>query len=189
MPREPPPAAPLHVLRLDKMADLLRVKPIFALFCDDIRHESNGKQILIGVYTGDILPAQFPAVISISIWVAFERINNMSGELPIEFRVINTRGNSLGYGSAKLYLTDDLHDGVITLPGLPLQLTQPDTLTFQLKQGDDPWKSIRTTHVRLPPTSATSPAPPSSRPPPAESESSSAPEPSRRVRPVPRRRT
>lgn len=172
------------------MTDSLRVKPIFALFCDDIRFENNGKQILIGVYTGDILPAQFPAVISISMWVAFERTNNISGELPIEFRVINNEGNSLGYGSAKLHLTTDPHDGAITLLGLPLHLTKPDTLRFQLKQADDPWESIRTTHVRSSAaTSVTEPVLPSSQPQSALPESSLPPEPSRPSRPTRRRRS
>lgn len=166
-----------------------RVKPIFALFCDDIRHESNGKQILIGVYTGDILPTQFPALFSVSIWIAFERVNDIPGELPIEFRVINTQGSSLGYGSARLYLTEDPHDGAITLPGLPLQLTQPDTLTFQLKQADGPWESIRTTHVKSQPTSAIAPPPPSSQSPIAAPQGASVRERSRRVRPIPRRRS
>jgi hypothetical protein len=187
MTRDPQPVGPLHILKSDKMANLLRVKPIFALFCDDIRNETNGKQILIGVYTGDILISQFPAVISISVWVAFERINEESGELPIEFRVINTQGTSLGYGSAKLYLTSDLHDGVITLQGLPLQLTQPDRLTFQLKQADDPWESIRSTLVRSPPTSATGPVLPSSQPRLALPATSSPPAPSRPARQARRR--
>jgi hypothetical protein len=171
------------------MANSPRVKPIFALFCDDIRYENNGKQILIGVYTGDILISQIPAIISLAVWIAFERINDTTGELPVEFRMINTQGNSLGYGSATLHLTSDLHDGAIALPGLPLQLQQPDTLTFQLKQADDRWESIRSTHVRLAPTSATAPPLPSSQPQPALPTSSSPPEPSRPSHPTRRRRS
>ena len=39
------------------------------LLCDDIRREDNGKAILIGVYSGDIVVPQFPAVLRLSLWL------------------------------------------------------------------------------------------------------------------------
>jgi len=40
-----------------------------AVFCDDIRREDNGKAILIGVYTSDLIPGVLPTNISLSLWL------------------------------------------------------------------------------------------------------------------------
>ena len=39
------------------------------IVCDDIREESNGKKILIGVYGADIVVPVFPAVLSLQIYM------------------------------------------------------------------------------------------------------------------------
>lgn len=35
----------------------------YSLFCDDIRQEDNGKQIIIGMYSGDLLATSFPILL------------------------------------------------------------------------------------------------------------------------------
>lgn len=39
------------------------------VFCDDIRREDNGKAILIGVYTGDLIPGVLPTNLPLSLWI------------------------------------------------------------------------------------------------------------------------
>lgn len=39
------------------------------VFCDDIRREDNGKAILIGVYTGDLIPSVLPVSLPLSFWI------------------------------------------------------------------------------------------------------------------------
>jgi hypothetical protein len=44
------------------------------MFCDDMRREENGKEILIGVYNDEIIAARFPAtllslVARIAVWI------------------------------------------------------------------------------------------------------------------------
>lgn len=64
---------------------------IQAIFCDDIRQEINGKQILIGVYTGDLVPgAPFPHAISLAVWL---RIRGLTpGDHPFEVKLVDPQG-------------------------------------------------------------------------------------------------
>ena len=39
------------------------------VFCDDIRIEENGKEILVGVYMVDLVPDTLPARFPLSIWI------------------------------------------------------------------------------------------------------------------------
>lgn len=41
----------------------------FAIFCDDIRFEANGKAMLIGVYSEDLVPGILPQLTPMSFWV------------------------------------------------------------------------------------------------------------------------
>jgi hypothetical protein len=43
------------------------LKIISVLICDDVRREENGKEILIGVYSGDIIVTRFPAAMALTI--------------------------------------------------------------------------------------------------------------------------
>jgi hypothetical protein len=59
----------------------------YSLFCDDIRQEDNGKQILIGLYHGDMLVESFPILLpTFRVLIRYqERINE--SRLPIKFVV------------------------------------------------------------------------------------------------------
>lgn len=39
------------------------------IFCDDIRQEISSKHILVGVYSGDMIPPNFPSFVTLALWV------------------------------------------------------------------------------------------------------------------------
>jgi hypothetical protein len=45
---------------------------IAVVVCDDVRHESNGKDIIIGVYGSDAIVPSYPALLRPSFWVQFQ---------------------------------------------------------------------------------------------------------------------
>ncbi len=57
----------------------------YSIFCDDIRHENNGKQILIGLYNADMLIDAFP--ILLPTFQVLIRYQERPGEssLPVKF--------------------------------------------------------------------------------------------------------
>lgn len=58
------------------MSDLSRPTVHFAVACDDIRQENNGKFFLIGVYSDAFSPSQFPtpATLRIALFVTIESV-------------------------------------------------------------------------------------------------------------------
>ena len=171
--------------------NLPHIKPIHAIFCDDIRREVTGKEILIGVYSGDLLVSRFPAPVVMAIWVPFERVGNAEGKIPIEFRMLDAVDNnrSLGYGSIEIALSNVSNVGALSLPMLAMILNAPGRLVFQLKQHDEPWQTVTSLEVRPSPINpASEPSPPSSRSERAAQEPTSPPARSRRASPTRRRR-
>lgn len=48
---------------------MVKLIPKYGIICDDVREENNGKSIIIGIYTGDILVKKFPCVLNLSVWL------------------------------------------------------------------------------------------------------------------------
>lgn len=61
------------------------IKITAVVVCDDIRKEVTGKDILIGVYAGDIIVPEFPAVITATFWI--EMTPGKLGKSRLRFRI------------------------------------------------------------------------------------------------------
>ena len=61
------------------------VKFTAVILCDDIRREISNKDILIGVYSGDIVVPSFPALINAAFWL--EGIPETLGAHELQMRV------------------------------------------------------------------------------------------------------
>lgn len=58
---------------------------IATVFCDDVRREMTNKDILIGVYGGDIVVPSFPASLNGAYWI--EIFNSEKGKFQSEVRI------------------------------------------------------------------------------------------------------
>ena len=101
----------------------------FAIFCDAIRQEASGKEILIGVYGSDIIPASLPATILLSIWIKVEGVSAPVNTFTIE--LTNSSGSSLAkFDGASETSEPPLHGTFMAaLGGLPVIFEKQDTLT------------------------------------------------------------
>ena len=136
---------------------LPHIKPIHAVFCDDIRREVTGKEILIGVYSGNMLVPRLPAPIVLSIWVPFSRTAESVGEIPMEFRLLDADDRPIGYGSVQITVSDATEIGSLSLPALGVMLNHAGSLKFQLKQYEEPWETVSTLKVAVRPESVNVP--------------------------------
>ena len=84
------------------------IKIINCIFCDDIRTEQSGKEILIGVYTGDLVVPKLPwKMMGLSVWMQIEL--PASRETEIAIRLLNTFGTriaELSFSATPLERTD-----------------------------------------------------------------------------------
>lgn len=116
----------------------------WAVICDDIRREDNGKQILIGVYSENIGIPSFPANIALSIWL--QCIGSKAGEVPFDFRLLfDGREISGGSGSINVPFPNKMLS--VGIGGLFAQILSPGTLTFQIRQHGGRWQKIKQIHV------------------------------------------
>lgn len=50
----------------------MKITPLHAFVCDDIRVEDSGKHMMIGIYTGNIRASVFPTTLRLCTWLSFE---------------------------------------------------------------------------------------------------------------------
>jgi hypothetical protein len=65
----------------------MEIQVVSALLCDDIRQEFNGKLILIGCYTGEIVFPKFPASGQFTMMACLEALSPFSGSIYFRFLV------------------------------------------------------------------------------------------------------
>jgi hypothetical protein len=118
---------------------MLPVEINAVVMCDDIRRELTGKDILIGVYSGPMVVASFPAQVSSAFWLDVKPIEVGSAEL--EFRISLT-----GKEPAELKIAIDVHqigNFALSLPTLQIIAESEAEIILEIKDGDC-WEILKT---------------------------------------------
>lgn len=117
------------------------------IICDDVRKEINGKEILIGVYVGEIIVQKIPAMLNLSVWIPF--LGHSIGAAPIEFKVIGPHEveYSQGAGQLNVVRTDLL--GSMAIVGVVCHIQSAGTIKFMIRQaGIGDYQTVREIPVR-----------------------------------------
>lgn len=131
------------------------------LVCDDIRREDNGKAILIGVYTGDMVFSNFPVNVRLSFWLQ-GRARKGAGAGQAQFKIDVTQQDI----EQAPTLVDAIFDappseiigGVLVFASVPITAKQPGRLVLSIKDDDDgKWVELMNKKIILAnPTATTS---------------------------------
>jgi len=99
------------------------------VFCDDIRFESNGKAILIGVYTEDLIPSSFPQLMHMSFWVRIMGIPE--GDLNL---TLNAGANGKNMHTVNIDLTVQEAEKPVNLyfSGMPLSIEESGQVFIEI---------------------------------------------------------
>jgi hypothetical protein len=133
----------------------------YSLFCDDIRQEDNGKQILLGLYNGDMLVNSFPILLpTFRVVIRYQERPNES-RLPIKIVITAPNGSEdmivfqadverEALDSVVLPSDADHPLAIIALNAAftPLVLTHPGRIKVRAYRGDDEIR-LGTLRVRL----------------------------------------
>lgn len=123
-------------------------KVVHALLCDDARKEANGKDLLIGVYSGSILVKELPTKFTFCIWL--ELATKGHGQVPLEIRVLDSRGKQITGGRLTLNVKDEGEgSGSVAVPGMPLNIKKEGSIRIQWRNPGSRWKTVLTKEVRL----------------------------------------
>ena len=111
------------------------------VICEDIRREANGKHILIGVYSSNIVCRDFPADLAVALWVMYEASG--PGNVRVDFRAVTDKGAQLLSVSGAANLSG-LGRGALPIPSCGIQVQSPGTLIFEARQGGEEakWEKI-----------------------------------------------
>lgn len=117
------------------------------IVCDDVRREDNGKEILIGVYSGDITLPRLPANIRIFFWAML--YVEEGGEQTFNIRVLGPGEVQLIQGNFHALLPDTPPEGSLPIGPLLLQIQTAGQLSLQIKREGGEWETIKTKSVIL----------------------------------------
>jgi hypothetical protein len=108
------------------------------LVCDDIRREDTGKAILIGVYVGDIILLRAPAVIPVSVFVTGSATRDYLRDLKVNVHIGDEPKNE-GPTFPMTVSLDDQGRFYFAMTGMPVQVSEPTSLTVRTKHGQNDW--------------------------------------------------
>lgn len=139
----------------------LQPKFRFAFPCDDIRQETNGKYILIGVYTEAFVPEHLPMTARLALALFVDIAEAGPHVIDLELRL---EGASQPAATMKFEFeaAASTRQALIPIPSVPLLIGQPGDLTVHY--GPDKMEVMRLT---ITPPNASALQPPSERSPPA----------------------
>lgn len=144
-------------------------EPFSVVFCDDVRREITGKDILIGVYSGDIRLPTVPALLGVSLWIQFRTIGN--GVVSARVRVTDPAGNTAGETKIEIPVggaagTPSDNTGSLGMVPLPISVMQAGAISVYWSVGGNDFALIGRKRITIGPV-ATLTAPPSAPRPPA----------------------
>ena len=120
--------------------------PINVVLCDEVRREETKKEILIGVYSGDILIPSLPAIISLTLWVHCK--THGRGRTKREVRIISSDGEVLSSGtySTNIEGADEGYMSAV-LGKISFQIQKTGTIKFQWRKHQQRWRTLLSKNI------------------------------------------
>lgn len=121
-----------------------RVHVVAAVVCDDVRKEANGKDILIGVYSGTIAVHELPSPpVSLRCWIALS--TSEAGRFNLKFRARNHSMKEIFQSSIGFTVQEKKEKGTGSISVGPIlySLTDPEgSLTIEYAEEKGSWTTI-----------------------------------------------
>lgn len=114
------------------------------IICDDIRKEVTNKDILVGVYSGQINVTAYPALFNAAFWIEVEPFR--SGVISCQFRIETPSGNPPIEFGADLHI-DVVDTAVLVMAGVPLRVEHDGEIIFHAKLGDGEMEIVKRKRV------------------------------------------
>lgn len=124
-------------------------KIVSALLCDEVRQESNGKFIAIGIYRGAVQFLKLPAKKGFTV-LAQARELEKAGEYSISFKVL-VGGKKIQENAGILSNTVPSMEW-LPIPIDPIEFTEETDLKIYAKIDEQRWRSIFEIPIRVKPS-------------------------------------
>jgi hypothetical protein len=129
---------------------------ITAVVCDDIRREDSGKELLIGVYSSEIIVPTVPIILVLSFWIPIEI--NRPGKSQGHFRIVGTDSKVVhDLPPLDLEFSAAGTRAALSIGGIGVPMLQPGTVRLDARLDEMDWKELKLITVQikgeLPPSS------------------------------------
>lgn len=114
------------------------------IVCDEVRREENGKEILLGVYSGHIVVPTFPAKLRVAVWA--EIFPDRFGKMAVWFRY-RAGDASLPPIDGELEVLDLSGPISVALPTMEIAFQHATTLEIEASENNQVWQSLKTKKV------------------------------------------
>lgn len=124
----------------------------FAVICDDIRKEDNGKLILIGVYSGNILVGGFPGKLALATWLHGYGHELEEVDIEIRYQFVADESEEKPYivgAQGKITVVNTKDEVSVPLPRMPVVFAGPGLLSVDYRLGGGRWKNLLEKRVLL----------------------------------------
>lgn len=109
------------------------------LICDDVRKENTNKDILIGVYGGHIVVAQFPITLTLALYLEYYPVQRGEQELFLKVGVLE---QSTSIGRVGLSIGEDTPLS-IAITGIAIHVERPGELLIDVSNDRTIWTTIK----------------------------------------------
>lgn len=124
------------------------IKFTLGLMCDDVRREITGKDILIGVYSSNIIILNFPSALNIALWMQFHA--DEAGSTLVEIRVVDQENRQILHMGANFEI-QNAGSGSFFTPPTAVLIEAPGSISLQARQADGEWTNLASLPVLAPP--------------------------------------
>lgn len=143
-------------------ADIPAFRLMNAVFCEDIRREDNGKDMLLGVYGGDIVVARCPIRLGVSLWLQYVSAPATKGETGIDLR-LRFDGHDEPASQIGLPFMEE-GETTLALRGMPIAIDGSGVLLLEHRLPGEDWTVIARKRVTCPSPSGDETHPPEAGP-------------------------
>ncbi|PZU83815.1 MAG: hypothetical protein DI528_15970 [Shinella sp.] len=114
---------------------------VTSVFCDDIRQESNGKLIFIGVYPIDLVPGAMPSTFPMALWLRAEGVGK--GDHSFTFKLTGPNGELILEQEDRLNLPEDDKPLVLLFAGFLVSITKTGEIRGTLTLDGQDYEAAR----------------------------------------------
>lgn len=127
--------------------DRCNVSVLAAVFCEGVRVESNGKEMLIGVYSGTINVARIPGIVALQCWINLSIRHPSSTSL--NFRIRDHRNQQVLLSEIRTETKEEHSHGSVILAPINYEVKDPESfLLVDYSEREGEWKHLVKKHVK-----------------------------------------